>query len=94
LKLGPRIKQQKRDKAATIVQKYMRGYLESKKALKRIAVMRVENASEFFRKIRQKVEEDAQVKIAYWYRKRVKELRKRKEREEKSAGDGKKKAGV
>ena len=94
MKLGPRIKKEKRDKAATIVQKYMRGYLESKKALKRIAVMRVDNASEFFRKIRQKVEEDAQVKIAYWYRKRVKELRKRKEREEKSAVDGKKKAGV
>lgn len=52
LKLGPKIRRGKRNAAATIVQKYMRGYLQKKQIEKEVLDTKLMNCHNFFKKVK------------------------------------------
>ena len=78
LKMGPKIRKAKRDAAATIVQKYLKGYLTSKHALKHMAETKIGITAAFFQTMRDDLVLSAQIVIAYHWRRYTK-LKRREE---------------
>lgn len=70
--MGPKIRKAKRDAAAIIVQKYMKGYLTSKHALKHMAETKIGITAAFFQTMRDDLFFSAQILIAYRWRRYLK----------------------
>lgn len=82
LKMGPKIRKAKRDAAAITVQKYMKGYLTQKHALKQMAETKIGVTAAFFQSMRDDLLLSAQITIAYQWRRYIK-LKRREEALEK-----------
>mmetsp|Transcript_5076 Transcript_5076/g.7681 ORF Transcript_5076/g.7681 Transcript_5076/m.7681 type:complete len:83 (+) Transcript_5076:1740-1988(+) len=60
------------------IQKYLRGYIEAKKYEKKFIEMRFDDNIEYFKKMYIDMFEPAQIKIAYYWRKKLKRMHKKK----------------
>lgn len=63
LKVGPKIKKAKRKAAATIVQKFMRGWLAHKNVMRQMMDTKIEECVYFFKTVKSFYQETAVIKI-------------------------------
>ena len=66
LQIGPRIRKARFARSATMIQKYMKGYITKKKIYKNLMEAKVNNCFDFFTKMRLEREKNARMIIRYW----------------------------
>lgn len=67
-RLLPKLRYRRHEEAALTVQKYLRGYLVFKKSFKEVVQVKIEDLTDYFSVMRFQLILDAQIKIAYYWR--------------------------